>query len=189
MSSKKKLAAVAVTIAALTAGSVGVATAHDKGAGRDAVMAELVTAGTITQAQADAITKKFTEKHSARDANRAANEASKVAHKAAVEALVSSTIGLDATTIKNRLAAGESLATIAGVKKDALITALVSLESTRIDADVLAGKLTAAQATTLKASLTAHVTEHVNAVGGKGMGHKGMHQKGKGGKMGNALRR
>ena len=189
MSSKKKLAAVAVTIAALTVGSVGVATAHDKGAGRDTVMAELVTAGTITQAQADAITKKFTEKHSARDANRAANEASKVARKAAVEELVSSTIGLDATTIKNRLAAGESLATIAGVKKDALITALVALETSRIDADVLAGKLTATQATTLKANLTAHVTEHVNAVGGKGMGHKGMHQKDKGEKMGKGPRR
>jgi hypothetical protein len=189
MSSKKKLIATAITIAALTASSVGFASAHDKGAGRDAVMAELVTAGTITQAQADAITKKFTEKHSARDANRAANEASKVAHKAAVEALVSSTIGLDSTTIKTRLAAGESLATIAGVKKDALITALVALETTRIDASVAAGKLTSAQATTLKANLTAHITDHVNAVGGKGIGHKGMHQKGMGGKMGNALRR
>ena len=189
MSSKKKLAAIAVTIAALTAGSVGVATAHDKGAGRDAVIAELVTAGTITQAQADAIANKFAQKHSAKDANRAANEASKVAHRAAVEALVSSTIGLDATTIKNRLAAGESLATIAGVKKDALITALVALETSRIDADVLAGKLTATQATTLKANLTAHVTEHVNAVGGKGMGQKGMHQKDKGEKMGKGPRR
>ena len=189
MSSKKKLAAIAVTIAALTAGSVGVATAHDKSAGRDAVMAELVTAGTITQAQADAIANKFAQKHSAKDANRAANEASKVAHRAAVEALVSSTIGLDATTIKNRLAAGESLATIAGVKKDALITALVALETSRIDADVLAGKLTAAQATTLKANLISHVTEHVNAVGGKGMGHKGMHQKDKGEKMGKGPRR
>ena len=189
MSSKKKLAAIAVTIAALTAGSVGVATAHDKGAGRDTVMAELVTAGTITQAQADAIANKFAQKHSAKDANRAANEASKVAHRAAVEALVSSTIGLDATTIKNRLAAGESLATIAGVKKDALITALVALETSRIDADVLAGKLTATQATTLKANLISHVTEHVNAVGGKGMGHKGMHQKDKGEKMGKGPRR
>jgi hypothetical protein len=177
MSSKKKLAAVAVTIAALTAGSVGVATAHERGAGRGEVMAELVTAGTITQAQADAIAKKFAEKHSAKDANRAANEASKVAHRAAVDALVASTLGLDATTIKNRLAAGESLATIAGVKKDALITALVALETTRIDADVLAGKLTATQATTLKTNLTSHITERVNAVGGKEMGHKGMGEK------------
>lgn len=189
MSSKKRLAAVVVTIAALTTGSVGIASAHDKGAGRDQVIAELVTAGTITQVQADAIANKFAEKHSAKEANRAANEASKVAHRAAVEALVSSTIGLDATTIKNRLAAGETLASIAGVKKDALITALVALETSRIDADVLAGKLTAAQATTLKANLISHVTEHVNAFDGKGMGHKGMHQKDKGEKMGKGPRR
>ena len=177
MSSKKKLVAIAVTITALTAGSVGVATAHDKGAGRGKVMSELVTAGMITQTQANAITSKFAEKHAAKDATRAADKASKVAHRAAVDALLSSTIGLDITTIKNRLAAGESLATIAGVKKDALITALVALKTTRIDADVVAGKLTAAQATTLKANLTSRVTEHVNAVGGKGMGHKGMGEK------------
>ena len=36
MSSKKKIAAVAITIAALTAGSVGVASAHD-GAGKEAL--------------------------------------------------------------------------------------------------------------------------------------------------------
>jgi hypothetical protein len=177
MSSKKKLAAIAVTITALTAGSVGVATAHDKGAGRGKVMSELVTAGTITQAQANAITSKFAEKHAAKDATRAAYKAAKAAHRAAVESTITSTIGLDITTIKNRLAAGESLATIAGVKKDALITALVALKTTRIDAEVVAGKLTAAQATTLKANLTSRVTEHVNAVGGKGMGHKGMGEK------------
>ena len=177
MSSKKKLVAIAVTITALTAGSVGVATAHDKGAGRGKVMAELVSAGTITQTQANAITSKFAEKHAAKDATRAADKASNIAHRAAVDALLSSTIGLDITTIKNRLAAGESLATIAGVKKDALITALVALKTTRIDAEVVAGKLTAAQATTLKANLTSRVTEHVNAVGGKGMGHKGMGEK------------
>jgi len=177
MSSKKKLVAIAVTITALTAGSVGVATAHDKGAGRGKVMSELVTAVTITQAQANAITSKFAEKHAAKDATRAAYKAAKAAHRAAVESTITSTIGLDITTIKNRLAAGESLATIAGVKKDALITALVALITTRIDAEVVAGKLTAAQATTLKANLTSRVTEHVNAVGGKGMGHKGMGEK------------
>lgn len=75
MSSKKKLAAVVVTVAALTTGSVGVASAHDKGAGRDQVIAELVTAGTITQIQADAIKKKFAEKHAANEAKRAAKKA------------------------------------------------------------------------------------------------------------------
>ena len=64
MSSKKRMAAIAITIAALTTGTVGVASAHDaagKGAAKATIIAELVKAGTITQAQADAIVKKFDE--------------------------------------------------------------------------------------------------------------------------------
>ena len=77
--------------------------------------------------------------------------------------LISSTIGIDSVTVKNRLAAGETLAAIAGAKKELLITTLVAEETRRIDAAVTAGKLTAAQATTLKSTLTAKVTQEVNA--------------------------
>ena len=185
MSSKKRMAAVAITVAALTAGSVGIASAHDggvKGAAKATVLADLVKAGTITQAQSDAISKKFDDAKVANDAARAANQAARDAHRVAEEALVASTIGIDAATIKTRLAAGESLAAIAGAKKDALIAALVAFETKEIDARVTAGTLTAAQATTLKADLTAHVTAEVNAVGGKGFGPKGAGQKGGKGK-------
>jgi hypothetical protein len=182
MSSKKRMAAVAITIAALTAGSVGVASAHDgagKGAAKATVLTELVKAGTITQAQADAIAKKFDEFKATMDANKGANKAARDAHHAAVEALVASTLGIDAATIKTRLQAGETLGAIAGAKKPALITALVALETKEIDARVTAGTLTAAQATTLKANLTDHVTKMVDSVkgpkDGKGpKGHKGM---------------
>lgn len=177
MSSKKKIAAVAITIAALTAGSVGVASAHDgagKGALKGTALAELVKAGTITQAQADAITKKFDDFKATKDANKAANKAEHEAHRAAVEALVASTIGIDAATIKTRLAAGETLAAVAGAKKDALITALVAFETKEIDARVTAGKLTADQATKMKANLKDHVTKMVESTKGpKGLGHKG----------------
>ena len=177
MSSKKRIAAVAITIATLTAGSIGVASAHDaagKGAAKTTILAELVKAGTITQAQADAISKKFDDFKATMDANKSANKAARDAHHAEVEALVASTIGIDAATIKTRLQAGESLAAIAGTKKAALITALVALETKEIDARVTAGTLTAAQATTLKANLTAHVTAKVESVGGpKGFGPKG----------------
>jgi argininosuccinate lyase len=177
MSSKKRMAAVAITIAALTAGSVGVASAHDgagKGAVKGTALAELVQAGTITQAQADAITKKFDDLKTTMDANKAANKAARDAHHAAEEALVASTLGIDAATIKTRLAAGETLGAIAGTKKAALITALVAFETKEIDARVTAGTLTAAQATTLKANLTAHVTAKVDSVKGpKGMGGHG----------------
>jgi hypothetical protein len=94
------------------------------------------------------------------------------------EAIITSTLGIDATTLRNRIQAGETLAAIAGAKKDALIAALVADETKQIDAAVAAGKLTAEKAATLKSNLTAHVTEEVNAVHGPGMGG------GKGGKGG-----
>ena len=175
MSSKKRIAAVAITIAALTTGSVAVASAHDglgKGQAKATVLAELVKAGTITQAQADAISKKFDDLKAKMDTNRAAHKAEHEARHAAREALVASTLGIDAATIKSRLVAGESLATIAGAKKDALIAALVAFETKEIDAAVTAGKLTAAQATTLKANLTAHITAGVEKVKGP-KGEKG----------------
>jgi hypothetical protein len=114
------------------------------------------------------------------------------AERAAMEALVAKTIGLDASVIKTRLAAGETLGAIAGAKKDALIAALVAEKTKRIDAAVTAGKLTAAQATTMKAGLVAHVTAEVDSVRGpKGAGiggHKGPgmgdHKGHKGGKGG-----
>jgi hypothetical protein len=190
MSSKKRIAAVAITIAALTGGSVAIASAHDgagKGLAKGTALAELVKAGTITQAQADAISKKFDDFKATMEANKAAHKAEHDARHAAREALVVSTLGIDAATIKSRLAAGESLATIAGAKKDALIAALVGLETKEIDARVTAGTLTAAQATTLKANLTAHITAEVERVKGpkgdkgpKGMGHKDGKGKGKG---------
>jgi hypothetical protein len=82
MSSKKRLAAIAITIAALTAGSTGIASAHDgvnKGLVKATVLADLVKAGTITQAQADAISKKFDEVRAAKQAERAAKKAAKPA--------------------------------------------------------------------------------------------------------------
>lgn len=177
MSSKKKIAALAITIAALTAGSVGVASAHDgagKGVAKTTILADLVKAGTITQAQADAITKKFDDHKASKHASKAAFKAEHEAHRAAVEALIASTLGIDAATIKSRLAAGETLAAIAGAKKDALISALVAFETKEIDARVTAGKLTADQATQLKANLKDHLTKMVeSAKGPKGMGHKG----------------
>ena len=182
MSSKKRIAAVAITIAALTGGSVAVASAHDgagKGQAKATALADLVKAGTITQAQADAITKKFDDLKATMDSNKAPNKAARDAHHAAVEALVASTLGIDAATIKTRLESGETLGAIAGAKKPALITALVALETKEIDARVTSGTLTAAQATTLKANLTDHVTKMVDSVkgpkDGKGpKGHKGM---------------
>ena len=212
MSSKKTVIAVAITTVALTIGSVGISQASSsktkvvstkttrtssngitipmaKGSGHAAdlaaVLSALVAKGTITQAQADAITAAATAAETAKRAAHDADHATKDADRVALEALISKTIGVDSTTVRTRLAAGESLGAIAGAKKAELISVLVAEHTKRIDAAVTAGKLTAAQATTLKAGLTAHVTAEVDQVGGKrGPGMGGPGKDGKGGKGG-----
>ena len=140
------------------------------------VLAGLISKGTITQAQSDAITAALTAAHAAEAAEHGKGNAANDAQRAAREALIATTVGIDAATIKTRLAAGETLGAIAGTKKAALISALVAAETKEIDAAVTAGKITAAQAVTLKAGLTAHVTAEVDAVRGAmgpGMGKGG----------------
>lgn len=199
MSSKKKVITIAVTTVALSLGSVGIATASNSknsvkikstsvtrsianpgigGFGHfdmdgqngqlASVLAGLVTKGTLTQAQVDAINAALT-------AARAANQSQGDARRAAHETLIATTIGISVTTLETRLAAGDSLATIAGDKTSALIAALVAEGTKEIDAAVTAGQITSAQATTLKANLTTRVTAMVNNTGGfgRGMGHMG----------------
>jgi len=133
-----------------------------------AVLAELVKAGTITQAQSDAISKAMVN---APAAAKAAAEAQKAAH----EKLIADTVGLAWADIVTRLNAGETLAAIAGAKKDALVAALVKEATDRITADVAAGRLTEAQATVRKTGLTERIIAEISSVrkapkakGGKG---------------------
>ncbi len=174
---KKVIAVVATAAVALSIGAASVASAHGgmggkggKGAGLTTLLSDLVSKGTITQSQADAIVKAQSDAKALAQANRP-TEAEMKAHRTAEIAVVTSTLGITEATLKSRQKAGESLATIAGAKKDALIAALVAFETKEIDARVTAGKLTAAQATAVKANLTAMVTEKVNSV--KGFGKKG----------------
>ena len=164
-----------------------------------AVLAKLVTAGTITQLQSDAIVKALADdkvaKDAARDAERTANDAARVAQQAKHEAVIVGALGITAAELKVQLQTGKTLADIAGAKKDALIAALVAEKSADLDAAVTAGKLTAAQATTAKANLVALVTAEISSnrpamggqmgdMGGKGdKGDKGG-QGGQGGQMG-----
>ena len=182
---KKVIAGVAAAAIALSVGAASVASAHGGmggkgGAGLSSLLSDLVTKGTITQSQADAIVKAQTDAKALAEANRP-TEAEMQAHRTAEIAVVTSTLGITEATLKSRVQAGESLATIAGSKKDALITALVAFETKEIDARVTAGKLTASQASAAKANLTAMVTDKVNSV--KGFGKKG-HGKGPKGEAG-----
>lgn len=191
MSTKKRVAAVLITTVAISAGTVGIASADSKsktnrvsvagsavkgfhGLDLAATLAAMVAKGTITQAQADAVLAAANAAKAAADAMRPA----KPDHAARL-ALIATTIGIDTATVQTRLAAGETLAVIAGAKKDALIAALVADETKRIDAAVTAGQMTAAQAALKKTNLTAHVTAEVNSV--RPMGGKSGHKGGKGG--------
>jgi len=190
--SKRTIATVVLTTVALSAGGFTTANAATKStrtvvtksvskvsqpgvnarslggpaAALDGILSGLVTKGTITQVQADAIKAAVLSAAETAKANRPAKVGGP--DRAAMDALISSTLGIDSATIQSRLKAGETLAAIAGDKKDALIAALVAEHSKRVDAKVAAGKITAAQAKTLKASLVAHVNKLVDSVKGKG---------------------
>lgn len=175
----KKLVAMAVAVGlALTAGSAIAASAHGgrgPGGNLDGVLTGLKDKGTLTQSQIDAIKKALEDQ-------RTSEQAARVAEATEFQKLITTTIGLDSATITTRLKAGESLGAIAGAKRQALIDALIAFHTKKIDQGVTDGKLTAAQATTLKAGLSASVTFFVDRVpgslGGRGHGpgfdHPGM---------------
>ena len=181
----KKIAAAAIA-AALSIGTLAsVSTAQaDNGRVRGVpsqvatVLSGLVIAGTLTQAQADAITAALTAAAPVKPPKPIL-----VKDRAAEEAVITATLGITAADLKAGRIAGKSLATLAGDKKAALITALVNFKTTQIDAAVTAGTLTAAQATTAKADLTTRITASVEAVPGPRIEKMGKIGMGKGQKM------
>lgn len=185
---KKVIAGVAATAVAISIAVTGVASADtnsSKNGLKDklsSLLSGLVSKGTINQSQADAITKAIEDARAAEEANRP-TPAQMDAHRTAEIAVITSTLGITDAELKTRMLAGDSLATIAGAKKDALIAALVAFENKEIDARVTAGTLTAAQAATEKAEVTARVTDQVNNTRPMGMGGRGGHG-GKGGRGG-----
>jgi len=154
---KKLIATIATAAVALTISTGSVALA-DNGNGKDrltSLLSGLVAKGTITQSQADAIVK-------AQSDMKAAGKAAMETNRTAVDAVVTATLGITTDAIKARLKAGESLATIAGAKKDTLIAAITAEINRQIDAAVVAGKLTAAQGAERKAKTAENVTKRVN---------------------------
>jgi DNA-binding phage protein len=95
------------------------------------------------------------------------------------EAAAATYIGITEADLRTKLQGGQTLAqiaTAAGKTRDGLIAALVADGNTKIDAALAAGKITAAQATAQKASLTTRVTAQVDAIrpaGGPGFPGRG----------------
>ena len=165
------------------------------------VLAKLVTAGTITQAQSDAITA------AVKAAKPTPPAGAKLTHSdtntingapaqggfpggnggpggfgggfgrggmggfgmntAARQSVITSFLGTTSASLQTSLQAGKSLAqlaTAAGKNPADLITALVNYDNAQIDAQVTAGTLTSAQATSLKALVSKRDTNEVNNV-------------------------
>ena len=162
---KKLLAVITSTAIVLSVSSTSTAFAdNEKGEKRmSSMLSGLVSNGTITQSQADAIIK-------ATEGMRAATKSIKDANRTALDSVITSTLGISLDTLTSRLKAGETLATIAGDKKSALITALAAEINKQINAALAAGKITADQATAQKAKSVDRVTNMVNNV--KGFGKK-----------------
>jgi DNA-binding phage protein len=95
------------------------------------------------------------------------------------EAAAATYIGITEADLRTKLQSGQTLAqiaTAAGKTRDGLIAALVADGNTKIDAALAAGKITVAQATAQKASLTTRVTAQVDATrpaGGPGFPGRG----------------
>ena len=160
---KKLLAVITSTAIVLSVSSTSTAFAdNEKGEKRmSSMLSGLVSNGTITQSQADAIIK-------AAEGMRAASKSIKDANRTALDSVITSTLGISLETLTSRLKAGETLSSIAGDKKSALITALAAEINKQIDAALAAGKITADQATAQKGKSVERVTNMVNNVRGFG---------------------
>ena len=191
MNTRKPLM-VAGLIAAISMGSIGVAEASSKSIHSvststpsvtqvdpdAAVLAKLVTAGTITQAQSTAILAALQAAHAADHPQMGGGNGGPGLGHPGVNiqedlTVITTTLGITSAQLQTDLAAGKSLATIAGAKTAALITALVTAETAEVNARVTSGAITQAQATTLIAGLNAAITTAVNTtppVGGPGHG-------------------
>jgi hypothetical protein len=152
-----------IAVSAITALTVSLATAT--GAAADDKFRDGKGISNISKAMQDA-----------RGAGKAAYEAA----KAERIKVITDALGIDAATLKAKRKAGQTLAAIAGDKKDAMIAALVAYESKKIDAAVASGKLSAERATALKSKLTAGITAMVNNEAKIGKAFKGFGKKGHG---------
>ena len=149
-------------------------------AGRDqpnatlkAILDGLVTKGTITQAQEDAILQAVTAarpapKPNVPNANPRPTIPKVMSFIGLLTKAASDYLGMDAKTLLTQLRGGKSVADIAnglsaqGKSAQGLIDTLTKTANDKLDAAVAANKLTADQAATLKPKIAAEITTFVN---------------------------
>jgi hypothetical protein len=184
----KKLMAGGVAALALTTGSLGAAallplgiagaqtdsggtttpTPPQRGGHLDAALTALVTDGTLTQAQADAIKAKLGALHASDPAGprgERGERGGKGPMAGAMPEDIASALGITADQLRTQLESGASLRSIAGDKVAALTTLLTDKANARIDEQLAAGKIDQAKADELKAGVAAKVQEMLDRTG------------------------
>ncbi|HYN57573.1 MAG TPA: hypothetical protein VES03_10270 [Motilibacterales bacterium] len=143
---KRSLTAALAGVALAGLVGAGVAAAADGTgpAGRLAdALSALVGNGTITQDQADEVSKALTDSWEQERADRDADRAERTAE---IDALLQETLGMDSDAVRAKIAEGETLLEIAGDSAQELAFGMVDLVGQRLDRAVKEGRITQAQA-------------------------------------------
>jgi polyhydroxyalkanoate synthesis regulator phasin len=170
---RRVTAAVAgVALAALIGAGVAAAAEGSGPAGRVAeVLAGLVSKGTITQQQADAVGEAITDSW---EQERAEREADRAARRAEVDALLQRTLGMDSEAVREQIQGGKTLREVAGDSADELAAGMVDLLGERLDTAVKDGRITQDQAeetlSRAKARADAWVAGEDTGMMGRGLG-------------------
>ena len=148
-----------------------------------ATLQELVDAGTIGAAQADAVTEHLIAERGERQAERAERRAERQAEREQRLEELAATLGTTADELRTELQNGSSLADVAaanGVDVQVVIDQLVADATERIDDAIEDGKITADEAAERLDELEERVTDRVNGErpdrsgrGGPGDGFRG----------------
>ena len=143
---KRSLTAALAGVALAGLIGAGVAAAADDTgpAGRLAdALSTLVGNGTITQDQADEVSKALTDSWEQERADRDADRAERTAE---IDALLQETLGMDSDAVRAKIAEGQTLLEIAGDSAKELAAGMVDLVGQRLDRAVKDGRITQAQA-------------------------------------------
>jgi polyhydroxyalkanoate synthesis regulator phasin len=161
-----------VALAALIGVGVAAAAEGSGPAGRVAeALAGLVSRGTITQQQADAVSEALTDSW---EQERAEREADRAARRAEVDALLERTLGMDSEAVREQIQGGKTLREVAGDSADELAAGMVDLLGKRLDTAVKDGRITQDQAeetlSRAKARADAWVAGEDTGMMGRGLG-------------------
>lgn len=171
---KRSVSAAVAGVALAALIGVGVAAAADGTgpAGRFAdALSGLVSKGTITQQQADAVGEALSDSW---QQERAEREADRAERKAEIDALLQKTLGMDSDAVRAQVQGGKTLRELAGDSADDLAAGMLDLVGARLNTAVKDGRITQDQAeetlSRAKARADAWVAGEDTAMMGRGLG-------------------